>query len=219
MEFDIGLFWKYRLFILEGMWTTIVLSVVAQSLAFAIAVPVAVARLSARFPLRQLANAYVEFIRGTPVLVQLFWIYFCIPIFTGFEWSPFVGAVVALALNVAAYDAEAIRAGILSVARGQIHAARGLGMSSFTCFRLVVLPQAVRYGLPPLLNNFIGLVLVSALASTIGVAELTYVANKLNAATFQSVVIFTGVGVMYLIISVASSVGVRRFEHSYARRD
>jgi len=216
---DLGLFWKFRVFILEGMWTTMTLSVIAQALAFGFAVPVAVARLSRRSPLRHIAGAYVEFIRGTPVLVQLFWIYFCIPIFTGFQWSPFAGAVAALALNVAAYDAEVVRAGILSVPQGQVQAARALGMSSFTCFRLVVLPQAIRYGLPPLLNNFIGLLLVSAIASTIGVADLTYVADKLNVATFQSVVVFTGIGAVYLIISIASSLSVRRLEHLYTRRD
>jgi len=216
---DVGLFWRYREFIAHGLGTTIVLALIAQALAFGLAVPVAVARLSPRNPLRPVAGAYVEFVRGTPVLVQLFWIYFCVPIFTGLQWSPLAGAVVALALNVGAYDAEVIRAGILSVAPGQVQAARALGMSSFAAFRLVVLPQAFRYGLPPLLNNFIGLLLVSSIAATIGVGDLTYVADKLNVATFQSVVVFTGIGAIYLMLSVASSAGIRRLEHSYAQRD
>jgi polar amino acid transport system permease protein len=100
-----------------------------------------------------------------------------------------------------------------------VQAARALGLSSLATFREVVLPQATRYVLPSLLNNFIGLLLLTSIASTIGVAELTYAGGKLNTATYQTVVIFTGIAVFYLGISLFSSVAVRRIERLYAKHD
>ncbi len=219
MGFDIGLFWKYRAFVSAGLATTIGLALASQALALAIAVPTAVARMSRARLLRGLSGAYVEIVRGTPFLTQLFWIFYCVPIFLGFGWSPLTGAVFALALNVGAYDAEVFRAGIESVHAGQWQAARALGMSWSRTFVSVILPQATRYVLPALLNNFIGLLLISSIASTIGVQDLTYVAGKLNVATFQSILVFTGVGAIYLALTVITSVGVRRLEQAQAERE
>jgi His/Glu/Gln/Arg/opine family amino acid ABC transporter permease subunit len=211
--------WEYHPFLLKGLGMTVGLALVAQLLALVLAIPTALARLSNRGIPKRIAGAYVEIIRGTPALAQMFWIFYCIPIFTGLDWSPVVGAVVALGLNVGAYDAEVFRAGILSVHHGQVQAARALGLSSLATFREVVLPQATRYVLPSLLNNFIGLLLLTSIASTIGVAELTYAGGKLNTATYQTVVIFTGIAVFYLGISLFSSVAVRRIERLYAKHD
>lgn len=219
MEFRPSVLWEYRLFLLQGMANTALLALAAQALALALAVPTAVARLHGGTVSRKIAGAYVEFVRGTPALVQLFWIFYCIPIFIGLDWSPLVGAIVALGLNVGAYDAEAFRAGIQNVHFGQVQAARALGLSAWSTFWAVVLPQATRYVLPPLLNNFIGLLLYTSIASTIGVHELTYAGGKLNTATFQSVVVFTGVGALYLVLSLIASTGVRRLERVQARRD
>lgn len=219
MEFRPSVLWEYRLFLLQGMANTALLALAAQALALVLAVPTAVARLHGGPVSRKIAGAYVEFVRGTPALVQLFWIFYCIPIFIGLDWSPLVGAIVALGLNVGAYDAEAFRAGIQNVHFGQVQAARALGLSAWSTFWAVVLPQATRYVLPPLLNNFIGLLLYTSIASTIGVHELTYAGGKLNTATFQSVVVFTGVGALYLVLSLIASTGVRRLERVQARRD
>lgn len=219
MEFRPSVLWEYRLFLLQGMANTALLALAAQALALVLAVPTAVARLHGGTVSRKIAGAYVEFVRGTPALVQLFWIFYCIPIFIGLDWSPLVGAIVALGLNVGAYDAEAFRAGIQNVHFGQVQAARALGLSAWSTFWAVVLPQATRYVLPPLLNNFIGLLLYTSIASTIGVHELTYAGGKLNTATFQSVVVFTGVAALYLVLSLIASTGVRRLERVQARRD
>jgi polar amino acid transport system permease protein len=219
VEFRPSVLWEYRLFLLQGMANTALLALAAQALALVLAVPTAVARLHGGPVSRKIAGAYVEFVRGTPALVQLFWIFYCIPIFIGLDWSPLVGAIVALGLNVGAYDAEAFRAGIQNVHFGQVQAARALGLSAWSTFWAVVLPQATRYVLPPLLNNFIGLLLYTSIASTIGVHELTYAGGKLNTATFQSVVVFTGVGALYLVLSLIASTGVRRLERVQARRD
>jgi His/Glu/Gln/Arg/opine family amino acid ABC transporter permease subunit len=216
---SLGLLWEFRVAILRGLAETLLLTLAAQGLALVLAIPTAVARMSGRQWLKRASGAYVEFTRGTPALVQVFWIYYCIPIFTGWQWSPLVGAAVALGLNVGAYDAETFRAGIQSVHRGQTLAARALGMSGFTAFWEIVLPQATRYVLPSLLNNFIGLLLFTSIASTIGVQELTRVAGMLNAATYKGVVIFTGIATVYLCSSLLASLGARRLEYSYAKRD
>jgi His/Glu/Gln/Arg/opine family amino acid ABC transporter permease subunit len=216
---SLGLLWEFRVAILRGLGETLLLTLAAQGLALALAIPTAVARMSGRQWLKRASGAYVEFTRGTPALVQIFWIYYCIPIFTGLQWSPLVGAIVALGLNVGAYDAETFRAGIQSVHRGQTLAARALGMSSFTTFREIVLPQATRFVLPSLLNNFVGLLLFTSIASTIGVQELTRVAGMLNAATYRGIVVFTGIAMVYLCSSLFASFGVRRLEFLYAKRD
>jgi len=219
VEFRPGVLWEYRVFLLQGMANTAWLAIVAQALALVVAVPTAVARLRGGAVIRRLAGGYVEFVRGTPALTQLFWIFYCIPIFTGLDWSPLWGAIVALGLNLGAYDAEAFRAGIQSVHFGQVQAARALGLSAWSTFWAVVLPQATRFVLPALLNNFIGLLLYTSIASTIGVHELTYAGGKLNTATFQSVVVFSGVAGLYLVLSLIASASVRRLERVQARRD
>ena len=219
MEFKPGILWEYRLFLLQGMANTAWLALAAQALALLLAVPAAVARLRGGAIARRVAGGYVEFVRGTPALTQLFWIFYCIPIFTGLDWSPLWGAVVALGVNVGAYDAEAFRAGIQGVHFGQVQAARALGLSAWSTFWAVVFPQATRAVLPALLNNFIGLLLYTSIASTIGVHELTYAGGKLNTATFQSVVVFSGVAGLYLVLSLIASAGVRRLERRQALSD
>jgi His/Glu/Gln/Arg/opine family amino acid ABC transporter permease subunit len=216
---SLALFWDVRVALLRGLGETLLLTLAAQALALVLAIPTAVARMSDRPYLKRTSGAYVEFTRGTPALVQVFWIYYCVPIFTGIQWSPLVGAIVALGLNVGAYDAESFRAGIQSVHRGQTLAARALGMSRFTAFWEIVLPQATRYVLPSLLNNFIGLLLFTSIASTIGVQELTRVAGMLNAATYKGVAVFSGIAIIYLCSSLFASLGVRRLEYFYAKRD
>jgi polar amino acid transport system permease protein len=219
VEFKPGILWEYRLFLLQGMANTAWLALAAQALALLLAVPAAVARLRGGAIARRVAGGYVEFVRGTPALTQLFWIFYCIPIFTGLDWSPLWGAVVALGVNLGAYDAEAFRAGIQGVHFGQVQAARALGLSAWSTFWAVVFPQATRAVLPALLNNFIGLLLYTSIASTIGVHELTYAGGKLNTATFQSVVVFSGVAGLYLVLSLIASAGVRRLERRQARSD
>jgi His/Glu/Gln/Arg/opine family amino acid ABC transporter permease subunit len=207
---------QYKQFILKGLINTMILTLVAQFITLGIAIPVAVARMSSNKILRFLSGVYIEFVRGTPTLVQLFWIFFCVPIFFGLDWSPMFGAIIAFSINVGAYDAEVFRAGIRSVHPGQIIASKALGLSSSQTFLNVTLPQATRYVLPALLNNFIGLLLFSSMASTIGVEELTYVAGRLNGFTYQSVAVFTGIGAIYLVVALIISRLAQMIETRYA---
>jgi len=132
---------------------------------------VALARLSRFRGTRALATIYVELIRGTPCLLQLFYIYFVLPAF-GLKFDPFTAGVIGLTINYAAYLSEVYRAGIQAVARGQLEAAQALGMSRTLMMRLIILPQAVRVVVPPLGNYFISLFKDTSLASIITVKEL-----------------------------------------------
>ncbi|HYD79748.1 MAG TPA: amino acid ABC transporter permease [Paucimonas sp.] len=186
----------------EGAKTTVQLTVVAGVAGIALGVLAALAKLSKLPPVRWIANFYIWVIRGTPLLVQVLFVFLALPaMIPGLQLSDFNSAVVALAFNVGAYNAEAIRAGILAVHKGQTEAARSLGLTPFMTFRDVVFPQAFRVALPPLVNNIVALLKDSSLAYTIGVVELTNIGNRIQAATFQPIHSLTTVAVIYLLLT------------------
>ena len=134
--------------------------------------------------------------------MQILFVYLALPvIFPQLRLSDFNSAVIALALNVGAYNAEAVRAGILAISKGQVDAARSLGLSSYDAFRNVTLPQAIRISLPSLVNNLIGLLKDSSLAYAIGVVELTMVGNRVQAESFQPVPVFITIAAIYLSLT------------------
>ncbi|MCW5257449.1 amino acid ABC transporter permease [Verminephrobacter aporrectodeae] len=185
-----------------GARTTLCLTLVSGSLGLALGTGAALAR-TARWPgVRWVAGGYIWIIRGTPLLVQILFVYFALPVLVpGLNLPDFAAAVLALGLNVGAYNAEAIRAGLLAVARGQTEAARALGLSRWHVFLDVVFPQAFRISLPPLVNNFVALLKDSSLAYAIGVVELTNVGNRIQSATFQPIATLSTVAVTYLLLT------------------
>lgn len=186
----------------EGAKVTVELTILAGIAGIALGVMTALAKLSKLPPLRWIANFYIWVIRGTPLLVQVLFVFLALPAMVpGLQLSDFNSAVVALAFNVGAYNAEAIRAGILAVHKGQTEAARSLGLTPFMTFRDVVFPQAFRVALPPLVNNIVALLKDSSLAYTIGVVELTNIGNRIQAATFQPIHSLTTVAAVYLILT------------------
>ena len=195
------------------------LSVMALSLVFGLVV--ALARLSRFKPIRVAATFYVEVIRGTPCMLQLFYIYFVLPAF-GIKIGAFATGVIGLTVNYAAYLSEVYRAGIQAVAKGQVEAALSLGLSRAKMMRLVILPQALRIVVPPLGNYFISLFKDTALASTITVKELIFSGQIIAATNFQYFTIFTIAGMIYLALSYPGSLGVqyleRRMRIGYRRR-
>lgn len=166
----------------------------------------AVARRSGLWPLRLIGTVYVEAIRNTPALVQIFLVYFGLPFF-GIHLPAFVAGVVALAINAGAYLTETIRAGLQSVAPGQFEAARTLGLSRGSVFAHVVLPQAVRTVYPPVVNEFLQVILGSSLLSTIALNEITGVALTINGLTFETINAFSVALVLYLLLTTVVSVG------------
>ena len=186
----------------EGARTTLYLTLISGAVGLVLGVGAALARTSANALLRTVASAYIWIIRGTPLLVQILFMYFALPVLIpALNLPDFAAAAIALALNVGAYNAEAVRAGLNAVPRGQAEAARALGLPKSRVFSDVVFPQAFKISLPPLVSNFVALLKDSSLAYAIGVVELTNVGNRIQSSTFQPVETLITVGVTYLVLT------------------
>jgi len=198
---DFGTFFKYLPFLLSGMEVTIVVSVLSMVVGAIVGLVVALARLSPVAPLRWFATFYVDFLRSTPLLIQLVWVFFALPILLGYSLPPIVAGVATLGAYSGAYLAELFRAGILSIATGQRHAALALGMTRTQVLRRIVLPQALTRMLPPIASTLITLVKDSSLVSVISVAELMWAAQSLAAVSLRPVEVLTGTGLLYVALT------------------
>ncbi len=186
----------------EGTRVTVELTLVAGLTGIVIGVLAALGRTSRIVPLRWIASLYIWIMRGTPLLVQILFVFLALPtLVPALRLDDFASACVALAFNVGAYNAEAIRSGLLAVPKGQIEAARSLGLSSWYTFMDVTFPQAFKVALPPLVNNTVALLKDSSLAYAIGVVELTNVGNRIQAATFQPLPTLITTALIYLILT------------------
>ena len=212
---DFGAFFRNLPFLLSGMEITILVSLLAMVVGSVVGLFVALARLSKFRPLRMAAAFYVDFLRSTPLLVQLVWVFFALPILLGHSLTPIVAGVATLGAYSGAYLAEIFRAGILSVASGQRHAALALGMTGAQVLRRIVLPQAVTRMLPPIASTFITLVKDSSLVSIISVAELMWAAQSLASVSLRPVEVLTGTGLLYVALtyplSLVAELARRRF--------
>ncbi|HOP69808.1 MAG: amino acid ABC transporter permease [Dethiobacteria bacterium] len=175
-------------------------------------------RISKNRIIRFLAGIYVEVIRGTPLLVQLLYIYYALPQ-VGIIVPKYVAATIAISINSGAYVAEIVRAGIQSIDKGQMEAARSLGMSYPAAMRYIILPQAFRRIIPPLVNEFITLIKDSSLISVLGIAELTRVAEQIMSRTFNVFVPFTATAVIYFIMTFTLSQLMAYLERRWQIRD
>jgi polar amino acid transport system permease protein len=186
----------------EGTRVTVQLTLIAGLAGIVIGVVAALGRTSRMAPLRWLASFYIWVIRGTPLLVQILFVFLALPLLVPFlKLSDFASACVALAFNVGAYNAEAIRSGLLAVPKGQIEAARSLGLTRWYTFFDVTFPQAFKISLPPLVNNTVALLKDSSLAYAIGVVELTNIGNRVQAVTFQPIPTLVTTAIIYLILT------------------
>ena len=190
--------------LLEGTWTTIQLSVSAMLLGLMLAIVCAWAKTAGPRPLRWLINAYIELIRNTPFLVQLFFFFFALPAL-GLRWSAHTAALTAMVVNLGAYATEIIRAGIESIPKGQIEAGLALNLKHHEIFRFVILKPALRAIYPALSSQFILLMLSSAVVSAISADDLTSVAANLQSQTFRSFEIYIVVTAIYLLLSLGFS--------------
>jgi polar amino acid transport system substrate-binding protein len=185
----------------KGAVTTVELSLLSMSIAIALGLLLALMRLYGPFPVSAFATVYVEFIRGSPLLIQLFFIFYGLPTI-GIKLQPFTAAVLGLALNYGAYEAEVYRAGIQAIPHAQMEAAFALNMTRWQALRYVVIPQALRVVLPPTTNDFIALLKDSSLVSVITMVELTRVYGQLAAMSYD----YMGIGIltalMYVLIGL-----------------
>ncbi len=197
-----------------GTLVTLGLTLSSGVLGVVLGLLAAVSKMSRLPPLRWAAGFYIWSVRGTPLLVQIFFTYFALPeLVPGLQLSDFNSAVAALAINVGAYNAEAIRAGIQAVAKGQSEAARSLGLSPVQTFVHVVAPQGLKIALPPLVNNVVALLKDTSLAYGIGVVELANVGNRLQAATFLPVPTLVTTASIYLILTTVLTQVSGAIEH------
>jgi polar amino acid transport system permease protein len=219
-DFAVVLSGEYRDWLIEGTVTTLKLSGVSLALALALGVAVAVCRLAPFKPLNWLAAIYVEFVRNTPLLVQmLFWYFGATQLLPGSvtDWLyegnfEFAAAAVALTMYTAAFIAEDVRSGIRSIPKEQMEAARAAGFTFLQAMRYVVLPQALRITVPPLINQALNLTKNSSLAMAIGVAELTYRTREIESFSFKTFEAFAACTTIYLALSLAIMVSAYAYE-------
>jgi polar amino acid transport system permease protein len=197
----------------EGLMVTFRISAISLVLSFVFGLITALFRMSQSFVAKTIARIYLELIRNTPLLIQLFFIYFVLGPVLGL--NRFLSAVLALSLFEGAYVSEIFRAGIVSIQQGQWEAAYSLGLSTFDTYRDIVLPQAIRRILPPLTGQAISLVKDSALVSTIAIYDLTMQAQAVIAETFLTFELWFTVAGMYLVVTVTLSIVVNIMENRF----
>lgn len=209
----------YLPLLFQGAWVTVKLSVVAMILAVALGLFIAIVKLYSPAPIRFLAGAYIEVIRGTPLLIQLYLIYYGLPNI-GIQLDAFTAAVAGLALNYSAYEAENYRAGIQSIPVGQMEAALALGMTRIMALRKIIIPQAFKIVLPPVSNDFIALFKDSSLVSVITMVELTKVYGYLSATSYDYIGLGLLTAAIYFMMSYPASLFARSLEKkmSYGRK-
>ncbi len=196
--------------LLKGTLTTIQITVLASALAIVLAFAAALGKLSPVSPIRWLANGYIEVFRGTSLLVQLFWLYFVLPLPPfNVEMSAFTVAVIGLGLHIGAYGAEVVRGALQAVPRGQIEAAIALNMPPWRRFLRIVLPQALIAVIPPATNLLIELLKGTALVSLITLGDLTFRANQIVQLTFMSREVFGITLLIYFVLAQCINLGMR----------
>ena len=189
----------------EGARMTVLLTLVSGLSGMVIGVVAGLGKLSSFLPLRWLCDFYVWLIRGTPLLLQILFVWLASPqlLPDSMQPSDFACAAIALAINIGAYNTECVRAGILAVPHGQVEAAKALGLSPFQTFMDIVFPQSMRVALPALANNLASLAKDSSLAYAISVVELTMIGYRVQASSYQPIPVFLTTASIYLILTTA----------------
>ena len=188
--------------LITGAGITIQITAISVGLGLIIGMFVGIARISNVKLLRWLAAIYIDFLRGTPLLVQIFLIYFALPVILEQRVDPFIAAITACGINSGAYIAEIFRAGIQAIDEGQMEAGRSLGMTWVQTMRYIIVPQAFKNIVPPLGNEFIALLKDSSLVSVIGFEELTRRGQLIIARTYGSLEIWISVAIIYLVMTL-----------------
>lgn len=217
-SFNFSVVWEYRLPLLKGLGTTLMLTAIAGGLGLSFGTLFAICSQSPFAPLRWLVIAYVEIFRNTPLLVQLIWIHFALPAFTGFNSTALESGIIAITLQAGAYFTEIVRAGIESIPKGQWEAAYALGLPAWTRWTRVILPPAIRTMIPPLVNLGISFFKASAILSVLQVSELMTVTNRISNVTFKPIELFTFTAAIYFVLGYLMSRATTKLERSLQHR-
>jgi len=206
----------YLNLILQGALVTVELTLMGSVLALAMAFVAGLGRLSRHVAVRALATAYIEFFRGTSIFVQLFWVYFVLPL-AGFELTPMQAGVLGLGLNVGAYGAEVVRGAVQSIGKEQYEACVALNLGRWQGLRHVILPQALLVMLPTFCNNAIELLKATSIVSLISLSDMTFQAQVVRAQTGDTLFPFATILILYFAMASAISWAVRALERRMAR--
>jgi His/Glu/Gln/Arg/opine family amino acid ABC transporter permease subunit len=200
MTFDWSVVWDNREKFLDGALMTIMLTCLTMVIAVPGGLILALLRLSPFAFVRAVTTALVEFFRATPLILQIYWAFYVLPVALDIRLSAFATGLIGLSLNVSAFNSETFRAGILSIRRGQVNAGLALGMSRTQVYSRIVLPQATVRVLPALASTWVSLFKDTSLVSTIAIAELSYVSLQLRAQTFRYLEVLTAMAVIYWVM-------------------
>ena len=205
-------------FLMSGLQMTLIISATALVFAMIGGLLLALLDMSRYLAVRAIGLAIGEVIRNTPILVQLLWVYYVLPIVFNIRISSFAAILIGLSVYMAAFMSEVYRSGIQAVPKGHREAAQVLGLTPFQSFRRIVLPQAIRFTLPPLASNFVQLIKFSSLGAVISVTEITRRGMELSSSTFRPLEIFSFIAVVYFFICWPLSMAIRIWEHRLAQR-
>lgn len=200
--------------LLEGLGLTIQITLIVIVLSMILAVPVALARMSQIEVVRWAAQLYIEIFRCTPLLVQLFWMYYALPTLTGITIPGMVSAVIALTANLTAFMAEAYRSGFQAVPEEQVEAGKMLRLNRVQQIRYIIIPQALRQQLPVIMSLNISIFKDTALVSTIAVADLMFTANKIASESYRALEILSVAALMYFVIAFPASLILSKIERN-----
>ncbi len=200
MNLDWSVVWNHRDELLHGALLTVLLTVLTMLVAVPAGIVLALMRLSNSKPLAALSHWFVEFFRNLPLILVVYWAFYVMPVLLHIEFSAFTTGLVALCLNVSAYNAETFRAGINSIRKGQMEAALAIGMSRRQAMFKVVIPQAARRILPVIASTWISLFKDTSLVSVIAVSELAYSAMQVRAQTFRVLEMLTAMAAIYWLM-------------------
>ncbi|MDE3028769.1 MAG: amino acid ABC transporter permease [Paracoccaceae bacterium] len=218
MHLDFTIVLKFSGALMLGLWVTLRLTLLCIVLGVALGFLIGLARASGSAVLRGVTGIYVEFFRGTPVLIQLFWIFFCLPLVLGVEISNFVSATIALTLYMGAITSETFRASLRAVGREQMDACLALGLPRRAQVLHVVLPQAILRAIPTLLSNCVSLFKESSLVSAVGMADLMYIGQNISNNTARPVEVLTAVALIYFVIAFPLTRLVTQVEKGMLRK-
>ena len=210
---------KYSSYFITGLKSTLGLSIISVLIGIVIGSLLALMKLSKHKPLKWIAAVYIEVVRGTPMITQLFIVYFGSYVLFWLDMNPFIAGIIAVSLNSGAYVAEIIRSGIQSIDKGQMEAGRSLGMTQSMTMKEIIMPQAVKNILPALCNEFITVIKETSIVSVIGVTDLMYNVNIVRGISFRPLEPLLIAAVIYFILTFGLSKAVNILEGKMKQSD
>ncbi|MFP4315014.1 MAG: amino acid ABC transporter permease [Desulfovibrionales bacterium] len=214
-DFKTSVIWESIPFLMQGVELTLLITLVGCVFGFLFGSVAGLMKTSRNVVFRKLAGFYIESVRGTPLMVQVMFLYFGLPMALGVRIPPLTAGIVAIAVNSGAYIAEIVRGAVQSIRKGQVEAGRSIGLTRFQTMRYVVWPQAFKRMIPPLGNQFIISLKDTSLLVVIGVGELTRMGQEIISVNFRAFEVWLTVAIMYLIITMAISKFLRIVENRW----